>query len=88
MKIKLLIITILLFFTSISSELIALDISMSSEIQLLIEDDNSDNEIEKQDFIVECSFQILLLDLNSVQASTPFLDNYLYKDNNYKPPIV
>jgi hypothetical protein len=87
MKIKLLIITILLLFASLSSELVALDIPMSSEVQLVVEEDSAEEEIEKQDFILENSFQLPLLDLILIQPSTPFLDNYLCKDNIYKPPI-
>jgi helix-turn-helix protein len=87
MKTRLLIITILLLFISLSSEVMAIEIPITNEVEFVIEEDKSEKETEKQELILQHSFQLPSLDLSSILPSTPFLDNYLSKDNSYKPPI-
>jgi len=89
MKTKLILFFLLLFVT-FSIQSVAYEGGLpthTSEIEILVEYENSEKDIEKEVLAFLATSTYSLMYMSSVLPSRIFLDNHLYRSTAYKPPI-
>ncbi len=88
MKTKL-VLFFLLLFVAFSVQSVAYETGLpshSSEVEILVEYENSENDSEKE-VLASLTSSYASVYISSVLPSSIFLDNYLHKNIAYKPPI-